>query len=92
MWKLHKHRAGTLSDITGERLHVEMMAQRLRSAADVLDTVLLEKVLQRLAEIEASAKQASCIDDLDDLTDDAELQAQFSCLKALQPGDTLTYD
>jgi hypothetical protein len=38
---------------------------------------LLEKVLKRITEIESSAKQAARIDDLDDLTHDAELQGQF---------------
>ncbi len=76
-WNLEKRRVEAISEITGERLDVEAMAQRPRSANDIIDTVLLEKVLKRIAEIEASAKQAVHIDDLDDLTDDAEQQGQF---------------
>jgi hypothetical protein len=76
-WKLEKRRVEAISEITGERLDVEAMAQRPRSANDIIDTVLLEKVLKRIAEIEASAKQAVHSDDLDDLTDDAEQQGQF---------------
>ena len=77
-WKLEKHRIDALSDITGERLQVELMAQRPRSADDTIDNTLLERVLNRLREIEESAKQATHTDDLDDLVDDAELQGLFS--------------
>ena len=76
-WKLEKRRIEALSDIIGERLDVEAMAQRPRSADDIIDAVLLEKVLKRIAEIEESAKRAIHIGDLDDLTDDAEQQGQF---------------
>jgi hypothetical protein len=77
-WKLEKHRIDALSDITGERLQVELMAQRPRSADDAIDNTLLERVLNRLREIEESAKQATHTDDLEDLIDDAELQELFS--------------
>lgn len=77
-WKLEKYRIDALSEITGERLQVELMAQRPRSADDVLDNTLLEKVLNRLREIEESAKQTTDADELDDLIDDAELQGLFS--------------
>jgi hypothetical protein len=53
------------------------MAQRPRRADDVIDSALLEQVLKRITEIEANAKNAAYIDDLDDLTDDAEAQGQF---------------
>jgi hypothetical protein len=76
-WKLEKRRVEAISEITGERLGVEAMDQRPRTANDIIDTVLLEKVLKRITEIEASAKEAVYIDDLDDLTDDAEQQGQF---------------
>lgn len=75
--KLEKRRVETLSVIAGERVNVEAMAQRPRSAADALDESLLKTILKQLAEIEAKAKQASYIDDLDDLADDAETQGQF---------------
>jgi hypothetical protein len=76
-WKLEKRRIEALSEITRERLDVEAMAQRPQSVNDIIDTVLLEKVLKRIREIEANAKQAVHIDDLDDLIDDAEQQGQF---------------
>jgi len=68
-WKLEKRRVEALSEIIGERLDVEAMAQRPRRADDIIDTVLLEKVLKRTTEIGASAKQAAHIGDLNDLTD-----------------------
>ena len=76
-WRLENRRIKALSEITGERLAVELMAQRPRSADDTIDAALLDKVLKRITEIEASAKQAAHIDDLEDLSDDAELQGQF---------------
>ena len=76
--KLEQRRVEALSDIGGERVKVDAMAQRPRSNDDVLDAALLQTVLKRLDELEASAKQASHISDLDDLTEDAEVQGQFS--------------
>lgn len=76
--KLEKHRVETLSSITGERVNLEAMAQRPRSADDVLDTALLDTVIKRLGEIEAAAQKVESIDDLDDLAADAEQQGQFS--------------
>jgi len=76
--KLENRRIETLSAISGERADVEAMAQRPRSASDALDSVLLEAVLKRLAEIEAKAREATNVDDLDDLEDDAEKQGEFS--------------
>ncbi len=76
--KLEKRRTEALSEITGERLRVELMAQRPRRVDDALNSALLERVLQKLKEIEESAKQAVNADDLDDFTDDAELQGHFS--------------
>ncbi len=61
-WKLEKRRVEALSDIAAERFDVELMAQRPRRADDIIDTVLLEKVLKRITEIEAGAKQAAHID------------------------------
>ena len=76
-WKLEKRRVEAISEIIGERLDVEAMALRSRSANDIIDAELLGKVLKLITEIEASAKQAVHIDDLDDLIDDAEQQGQF---------------
>src|SRR5260370_4944821 len=75
--KLEKRRLEAISGIAGERLQVEVMAQRPRKSDDVLDNTLLEMVLERLTGIEESAKQATHADDLDDFGDDAETQGQF---------------
>jgi hypothetical protein len=77
-WRLEKRRIEALSDITGERLDVERMAQRPRTAGDPLDGTFLEDVLSRLRGIEDSAQRATHIDELEYLTDDAELQGLFS--------------
>jgi hypothetical protein len=76
--KLEERRLEALSDIVGERVNVELTAQRPRSPTDTLDNALLQTVLTRLADIEASAKNTTRIEDFDDLTDDAEIQGQFS--------------
>src|SRR5216683_2796842 len=77
-WKLETSRLEALSAITGDRLRVELMAQRPRGADDALDSILLERVLKRLKEIEESARQATDTEDLDNFIEDAELQGQFS--------------
>ncbi len=76
-WKLEKRREEALSFIEGERLAVERMAQRPRSADDAPDSMLLDKVRTRLAEIKDKAEKSARTDDLDDLMDDAEKQGQF---------------
>lgn len=76
-WRLEKRRVEALSEITGERLQIELMAQRPRAVGDVLDNVRLQNVLTRLTEIEETAKQAVHEDQLDDLTDDADTQGLF---------------
>jgi hypothetical protein len=76
--KLEKHRLEILSDIVGARLRVELMAQRPRRADDALNNALLEQVTTKIKEMEESAKQATNTDELDDLSDDAEAQEQFS--------------
>jgi hypothetical protein len=50
-WKLERRRVETLSAITGERVAVEAVAQRPRTADDVLDNALLETVLKHLAKL-----------------------------------------
>jgi len=77
-WKLEKRRIKTLSDITAERSYIERMAQRPRNAADILDGALFEMLLKRLTELEATAKRATIIDELEDLSDEAEMQGRFS--------------
>jgi len=76
--ELENRRTETLSTITGERVFVEAMAQRPRGADDPLNSMLLETVLKRLAEIEVKAREAAHVDNLDDLEDDAETQGEFS--------------
>jgi hypothetical protein len=75
--KLEKRRVEALSTITGERLHVELMAQRPRGVDDPLDIALFEKLLKCLTDIEESARQATHLGTLDDLSDDAELHGTF---------------
>jgi|ERR1700682_2370343 len=75
--KLEARRTEALSDISGEQVSVELMAQRPRRAEDTLDGTLFTKILQRLMEIKESAKQATNCDDLGDLIDDAEKQGQL---------------
>jgi hypothetical protein len=75
--KLERRRTEALSTIRGEQLNVEVMAQRPRRAEDDLDDTFLKNVLGRIGEIEGRAKQATKIDDLDDLIDDAEQQGQL---------------
>ena len=53
------------------------MAQRPRKEDDKLDTGLLETVLGRFAEIEASTKAATLEDELDDFENDGEVQGLF---------------
>ena len=76
--KLEKYRAESLSSIAGDRLQVELMAQRPRTPDDPLDSILLGKVLAAIAAIEQRARTAERTDDLDDLEDDSELQAVFA--------------
>lgn len=76
--ELESRRIEALSAITGERVSIEAMAQRPRSADDALNSELLEMVLRRLAEIEVKAREAAHVDDLDDLEGDAETQGEFS--------------
>jgi hypothetical protein len=76
-WKLEERRVKALSFIEAERLAVERMAQRPRSADDTVNETLLDEVRKQLAEIEESAKEATYIEHLDDLMDAAESQGQF---------------
>jgi hypothetical protein len=77
-WKLEKRRIEVLSSIVGDRLHVELMAQRPRKENDKVDAGLLKTVLSRFAEIEAGAKGATLEDELDDFEDDGEMQGLFA--------------
>ena len=72
--KLERCRTEALSSITGDRMRVELMVQHPRNLDDKLDTALLQTVLERLAEIESKAKNATTEDELTDLLEDGELQ------------------
>jgi hypothetical protein len=71
-------RLEALSNITGERLYVERMAQRPRPEADVLDVRLRDEVLKKISDIYDAAGKINDIDEIDDLTDDAELEGLFA--------------
>jgi len=74
---LNKCRREALSDITGERLFVERMAQRQRPPGEGVDEKR-DEILNKLDEILAAAAKTNDIDELDDLTADAELQGLFA--------------
>jgi hypothetical protein len=74
---LGKCRREALSSITGERLFVERMAQRQRPPGENVDG-MRDEILKKLDEIIAAATNTNDIDELDDLTDDAELQGLFA--------------
>ena len=76
--ELEKCRLEALSSITGERMYVECMAQRPRPETDSLDVKLRDEVLKKINEIYDTAGQANETDELDDLTEDAELQGLFA--------------
>jgi hypothetical protein len=75
--KLERRRNKTLSAIRGERLAFEAMVQRAQIAGDALDNTTVTTVLERLAEIEQRAERETDLDELDDLTGDAEQQGQL---------------
>jgi hypothetical protein len=77
-WKLEKGRVEAISSIVGDRLHVELMAQRPRKSDDALNGALLDELLKRLREIEESAKNATHSRELDDLIEDGESQGLFA--------------
>jgi hypothetical protein len=87
---LEKCRLEALSSITGERLYVERMAQRPRTNEDVLDQKFRDEILKQLDNIYLDAQHANNIDDLDDLTDDAELKALFAAY--LCPASEITIE
>ncbi len=72
--KLGKKREDALSSITGDRVNIELMAQRARPADDPLDRDLLQTVLNNITAIETAARNASSVTELDDLIADGESQ------------------
>jgi len=77
-WKLEKRRAEALSSITGDRVHVQLMAQRPRKPDDPQNDALLAKVLAQIDDIEEKARNAAHADELDDLKADGVLQGLFA--------------
>jgi hypothetical protein len=76
---LKKCRRDARSAIIGERQFVERMSQRPRSDAEKAeDDKLRDEVLKKIDEIYEAAGKTDDIDELDDLSDDAELQGLFA--------------
>jgi hypothetical protein len=75
--KLETRQKEVLSDIRGERANFEVMVQRAQRAGDTIDDIFLTDVLRRLGEIEQRANQATSIEELDGLIEDAEQQGQL---------------
>jgi len=76
--KLEKKRKETLSIIDESKSEIELMVQRPRADGDALDEATLQKVRLRLAEIEDRAKQSAQLDELGDLSEEADAQGTFS--------------
>ena len=72
--KLEKKHEDALSSITGDRVNIELMAQRARPADDPLDRDLLQTVLNNITAIETAARNANSVTELDDLMADGESQ------------------
>src|ERR1700679_1175136 len=72
--KLEKKHEDALSSITGDRVNIELMAQRARPADDPLDRDLLQTVLNNITAIETAARNANSVTELDDLIADGESQ------------------
>ena len=74
MNRLEAKRAEALSSITGDKISLELMAQRWRPADDPVDQELLATVLEQFSQIEQKAKTSTSIRELDDLIADGESQ------------------
>ncbi|WP_263376872.1 hypothetical protein [Granulicella aggregans] len=72
--KLEKRREEALSSVTGDRINVELMAQRARPADDPIDNDLLKIVLSKFTAIEAAVKTSTSFTELQDLIADGESQ------------------
>jgi hypothetical protein len=75
---LEERRREAQSDISGERLFVERMAQRPRPEIDLLDEKWRDDVLKKLSDIYEATKQTDDVEELEDLVEDAELQGLFA--------------
>lgn len=69
-----KKRADALSSITGDKVNIELMAQRARPADDLLDSDLLQTVFNKLVALETAVRNASSVTELDDLIEDGDAQ------------------
>jgi hypothetical protein len=74
---LEERRRETLSDIRGERLSIEVMAQRAQQAGETPDAEFLKNVYKHLAEIEQKANNETDREELENLSGDAEQQGQL---------------
>lgn len=100
MLNIFKHRSSEyrkrLSEIIGQRLAFEVMMQRAQAAGDTTDAAFVENVLTRIKEIERKANDETCMDELEDLVDNAEDQGQlraYICPVAeIQSAGTLAID
>jgi hypothetical protein len=77
-WKLEETRIEAVSSITGNRLRVQLMAQRPRDEKDKLNAGLLADVLKRFDEIETELRAATLADELTDLISDGDSQEAAS--------------
>ncbi len=75
--RLEERRRETLSDIRGERLKVEVMAQRAEQAGESPDTAFLKHIYGRLTETEQRANNETDLYELHNLSGDAEQQGQL---------------
>lgn len=76
--QIEKKRTKTLSSIDTNRSEIEQMVQRPRSTADILDETLLQQVRLHLSEMEERAKKSTQLDELDDISENADVQGTFS--------------
>ena len=75
LWTLEKTRVEALSAIAGNRLRVQLMAQRPRGGeSDKLNTALMADILKRFDEIEAGTRTATDVVQLSDFISDGDSQ------------------
>jgi hypothetical protein len=74
MNKLEAKREEALSSITGDKINLELMAQRWRPDEDPIDRDFLTQVLEQFSQMEQKAKTSTSIRELDDLIADGESQ------------------
>src|ERR1700719_3260009 len=75
--KLEAHRRRSVAAIHGQQLSFSSMVQRAQRAGEPSDGAFSTGVLRHLEEFERRASEATDVDDLDDLVQDAEQQGQL---------------